>query len=60
MTLEVTHVRKLTRITVDDIDSLARGAAILGTGGGGDPYVGGLLARKAIEEGSYIAYDSWW
>ncbi|CAH0274548.1 MULTISPECIES: DUF917 domain-containing protein [unclassified Arthrobacter] len=50
MTLEVTHVRKLTRITVDDIDSLARGAAILGTGGGGDPYVGGLLARKAIEE----------
>ncbi|MBB6406044.1 DUF917 domain-containing protein [Arthrobacter sp. AZCC_0090] len=50
MTLELTHVHKLTRITADDIDSLARGAAILGTGGGGDPYIGALLARQAIEE----------
>ncbi len=50
MTLEVAHGRKLKKITVEDIDSLARGAAILGTGGGGDPYIGALLAKQAIEE----------
>lgn len=32
------------------IADIARGAAILGTGGGGDPYVGRLLAEHAIEE----------
>lgn len=34
----------------DDIDDIARGAAILGTGGGGDPYIGRLLARAAVRE----------
>ena len=29
---------------------IAIGAAILGTGGGGDPYIGTLLAQRAIEE----------
>lgn len=28
---------------------IAHGAAILGTGGGGDPYVGEMLARRAVE-----------
>lgn len=37
-------------LTSDDIRSLARGAAVLGTGGGGDPYIGALLARQALEE----------
>lgn len=37
-------------IGVDAIGDLARGAAVFGTGGGGDPYVGALLARQAIEE----------
>lgn len=32
-----------------DLDDLAFGAAVLGTGGGGDPYIGKLLARTAIE-----------
>ena len=32
-----------------DIDDIARGAGILGTGGGGDPYVGRLLAEAAID-----------
>lgn len=36
-------------ITIDDLDDLAVGAAILGTGGGGDPYIGKLMARAAIE-----------
>nr|WP_201404513.1 DUF917 domain-containing protein [Kaistia sp. 32K] len=40
----------MTHITLDDLDDLALGAAVLGTGGGGDPYIGKLLARNAIEE----------
>ena len=35
-------------ITSGHIDALARGAAVLGTGGGGDPYIGALLARQAL------------
>jgi DUF917 family protein len=31
-----------------DVDDIARGAGILGTGGGGDPYLGKLLAEAAI------------
>jgi uncharacterized protein len=35
---------------LDDLDDLCRGAAVLGTGGGGDPYIGGLLAAEAIRK----------
>lgn len=37
--------------TIDfkDLEDIALGAAVLGTGGGGDPYIGKLLARGAIE-----------
>lgn len=35
-------------IELTNIDDIARGAGILGTGGGGDPYVGKLLAGAAI------------
>lgn len=31
------------------IDDIATGAAFLGTGGGGDPYIGALLAREALD-----------
>ena len=34
----------------DNLDDLAIGAAILGTGGGGNPYIGTLLAKQAIRE----------
>ncbi|GAA3579637.1 DUF917 domain-containing protein [Amycolatopsis ultiminotia] len=37
-------------LTEEHLEDLARGAAVLGTGGGGDPYVGRLLARQAIRE----------
>ncbi|GGM04503.1 DUF917 domain-containing protein [Nakamurella endophytica] len=37
-------------IGTDAIGDLARGAAVLGTGGGGDPYIGALLARQAVAE----------
>ncbi|MGI3783049.1 MAG: DUF917 domain-containing protein [Janthinobacterium lividum] len=35
-------------ITLDDVALIARGAAVLGTGGGGDPYIGRLMAEQAI------------
>lgn len=37
-------------ITLDLLPTLALGATILGTGGGGDPYVGRLMAEQAIRE----------
>src|SRR4030095_1635600 len=37
-------------VTLDHVQDLARGAAILGTGGGGDPYLGALMLRQAIED----------
>lgn len=40
----------MTFIDEHALDDLARGAAILGTGGGGHPYIGMLLARQAIRE----------
>lgn len=41
---------RLTSIGVDDIDDIASGAAVLGAGGGGDPYLGSLIAKYAIEQ----------
>lgn len=35
-------------IGLEHVEDLARGAAILGTGGGGDPYLGALMLRQAI------------
>ena len=35
-------------ITESDIDEIALGAAVLGTGGGGDPHVGSLIAKRLI------------
>jgi DUF917 family protein len=37
-------------LLVEDLADMARGAAFLGTGGGGDPYIGRLLAANAIRE----------
>ncbi|MFJ8892973.1 DUF917 domain-containing protein [Leifsonia sp. NPDC102414] len=37
-------------LTADLVPALARGAAVLGTGGGGDPYIGSLLAKQALAE----------
>ena len=40
---------KIKRIVhVEDMEDIATGGAILGTGGGGDPYVGKLMAQEAI------------
>ncbi len=34
----------------ENIEDIALGAAVLGTGGGGDPYVGKLMAREAVRQ----------
>jgi len=38
------------KLTTEDLKDIARGAAFLGTGGGGDPYIGRMLATSAVEE----------
>ena len=37
-------------IEENDLDAIATGAGILGTGGGGNPYIGKLRARDAIRK----------
>ena len=38
----------MTYITLDDVEDLALGAVVLGTGGGGDPYVAKIMLSEAI------------
>lgn len=45
---EPNQPRKVIRI--EDLPDLAMGAAFLGTGGGGDPYVGRLMAEEALRQ----------
>src|SRR5437762_1765820 len=40
--------RSVVLLNQDDLDLIALGAPVLGTGGGGDPYIGHLIARQAI------------
>ncbi|QBD81282.1 DUF917 domain-containing protein [Ktedonosporobacter rubrisoli] len=48
----------MRQITAEDLEYLAVGAAILGTGGGGDPFIGKLMAQQAIaEEGPVTLLD---
>ena len=42
------------RLELDDLGDLARGAAFLGTGGGGDPYIGRLMVEPAMREGRTV------
>ncbi|MEJ3658651.1 DUF917 domain-containing protein [Actinomycetes bacterium KLBMP 9759] len=51
----MTSTLATTEIGLDDLEALARGAAVLGTGGGGDPYIGRLLAAQAIREHGPVA-----
>src|SRR5258706_15089036 len=45
-------------LTSQDLRDLARGAAFLGTGGGGDPYVGRLMVEQALAEGGHLTLIS--
>jgi DUF917 family protein len=40
----------LRTVGEEQLEDIALGAGILGTGGGGDPYIGKLLAREVIRE----------
>jgi uncharacterized protein len=53
----VTTVAELARLdlTPADLKDLARGAAFLGTGGGGDPYIGRLMVERELAEGGHLA-----
>ena len=44
----------MRKITQQDLLDLAVGAAFLGTGGGGDPYIGRLMVQAAMEEGGDV------
>ncbi len=38
-------------LRIENLDDLARGAAFLGTGGGGNPYLGKLLLERVMKDG---------
>jgi DUF917 family protein len=42
------------KLNSEDLRDLAVGAAFLGTGGGGNPYVGRLMAQRCLDEGLTI------
>ncbi|PZQ48936.1 MAG: DUF917 domain-containing protein [Rhodovulum sulfidophilum] len=44
----------MRRLDSQDLADLAVGAAFLGTGGGGDPYVGRVMAQRCLDEGLTI------
>lgn len=36
-------------IRINDVDNLTTGASFLGSGGGGDPYIGGLMLKRELK-----------
>jgi Uncharacterized conserved protein len=44
----------LREVTDADLDAIEIGAAILGTGGGGNPYIGKLRCREELKRGRRI------
>ncbi len=48
-------MEKITEITRADMTDIALGGAYLGTGGGGDPYIGRLMAEQAIDSYGPVA-----
>lgn len=45
----------MRKIGISEIEDIAIGAALLGAGGGGDPYVGKLVAMDAVQECGPVA-----
>ncbi len=41
-------------LKLEDVDNLCTGAAFLGAGGGGDPYIGGLMVKAELRAGRRI------
>ena len=44
----------MKRLDSQDLADLAVGAAFLGTGGGGDPYVGRVRVQRCLDEGLFV------
>jgi DUF917 family protein len=44
-------------LTAADLPDLARGATLLGTGGGGDPYIGTKLVERVLGDGGITILD---
>ncbi len=44
----------MREVTLEDLDAIEIGAAILGTGGGGNPYIGKLRCREELRKGRKI------
>ena len=44
----------MRKLDIRDIEDIAIGAALLGAGGGGDPYIGKLVAMGAIRENGQV------
>src|SRR5215472_17171816 len=42
--------RSMRTLTDQDLHDIAAGSAVLGTGGGGDPYIGELAALRSLEQ----------
>lgn len=45
----------MREVGLDEVDDIARGSGVLGTGGGGDPYLGKLLAQQALARHGPVA-----
>lgn len=45
------------QLTAADLPDLARGATLLGTGGGGDPYIGKMLVERVLGGGAITILD---
>lgn len=44
-------------LTAAELPDLARGATLLGTGGGGDPYIGRMLVERVLGDGAITVLD---
>ena len=44
----------MIELTLNNLENFTRGAAFLGTGGGGDPYIGKLMLKHQLEKGKII------
>ena len=45
----------MRKIYEQDVEDIATGASFMGAGGGGDPYVGKLMAKSAIKRGNPVS-----
>lgn len=41
-------------LQINQVEDLCMGAALLGAGGGGDPYLGGLMVKRELAAGRRI------